>query len=126
MRVLIDMNLSPSLIPILAAAGIESIHWSVVGRPSASDAEIMAYAKENGCVVITHDLDFGDILAATQGEGPSVVQVRADDLRPSVIGPMIVAALRQMTNELSAGALVTLDANRLRVRTLPLPSRQGP
>ena len=37
----------------------------------------MAFAGANGCVVLTHDLDFGAILAATQGRKPSVVQIRA-------------------------------------------------
>jgi predicted nuclease of predicted toxin-antitoxin system len=38
----------------------------------------MAYALANNFVVLTHDLDFGTILAATQGNKPSVVQIRAD------------------------------------------------
>jgi len=42
----------------------------------------MAYASVNGYVVLTHDLDFSAILAATQGEKPSVVQIRADDVSP--------------------------------------------
>ena len=46
----------------------------------------MAYAMANDCIVLTHDLDFSAILAATQGEKPSVVQIRADDVSPSAIG----------------------------------------
>jgi len=32
--------------------------------------------------VFTHDLDFGDILAATGAEAPSVIQVRTEDTTP--------------------------------------------
>ena len=55
------------------------------------------------CVVLTHDLDFGAILAATQGKKPSVVQVRAEDVSPDVIGEQVVTALRQMATELTTG-----------------------
>lgn len=46
----------------------------------------MAYAKANEYIVLTHDLDFSTILAATHGEKPSVVQIRANDVNPGVIG----------------------------------------
>ena len=57
MRILIDMNLSPRWVDVLADAGIESIHWSSVGEATASDSFIMAFAKGAGYVVLTHNLD---------------------------------------------------------------------
>jgi predicted nuclease of predicted toxin-antitoxin system len=71
----------------------------------AADIEIMAYAAKHDYVVLTHDLDFSAILAATQGTKPSVVQIRSDNLSPAVIGEPLIAALQQMTPELAAGAL---------------------
>ena len=123
MKLLVDMNLSPRWINTLAAAGIESAHWSTLGARNALDTEIMAYAAASDYVVLTHDLDFGAILAATQGEKPSVVQIRAEDVSPDVIGASVVSALRQMADELEAGALVTVDPNRTRLRVLPLLRR---
>lgn len=122
MKVLLDMNLSPRWVKVLADAGFESAHWSVLGRKNASDAEIMAYARSHNYVVMTHDLDFGAILAATQGEKPSVVQIRAEDVSPEAIGLPIIAALRQMDEALARGALLTIDPNRTRMRILPLDS----
>ena len=83
----------------------------------------MAFAAANDYVVLTHDLDFGAILAATQGEKPSVVQIRAEDVSPDVIGATVVSALRQMADELELGALVTVDPSRTRLRVLPLLQR---
>ena len=123
MKLLVDMNLSPRWINTLAAAGIESAHWSTLGARNALDTEIMAYAAASDYVVLTHDLDFGAILAATQGEKPSVVQIRAEDVSPDVIGASVVSALRQMADELELGALVTVDPNRTRLRVLPLLRR---
>jgi predicted nuclease of predicted toxin-antitoxin system len=83
----------------------------------------MAFAKANGYVVVTHDLDFSAILAATQGDKPSVVQIRSEDLSPDVIGGPVIDALRQMTLELEEGALLTVDPKRTRLRVLPLLPR---
>lgn len=122
MKLLVDMNLSPRWIGALASAGFEAVHWSTVGATNAPDKSLMAYALLNDFVVLTHDLDFSAILAATQGEKPSVVQLRADDVSPDVIGRQVLIALRQMEAELREGALVTVDPNRARLRVLPLRS----
>lgn len=122
MRLLIDMNLSPRWVDLLTGAGIEAAHWVKIGAHNASDREIMTYAAEHGYVVLTHDLDFSAILAATHGEKPSVVQIRAGSVSPDVIGKQVVTALRQMASELEEGALLTVDPNRTRLRLLPLQS----
>lgn len=123
MKLLVDMNLSPRWVSLLGNAGIEATHWSTLGANNAPDTEIMAYASANDYVVLTHDLDFSAILAATHGKKPSVVQIRADDVNPDVIGSQVIAALRQMTSDLADGALLTIDPNRTRMRLLPLQIR---
>jgi len=75
-------------------------------------------------VVLTHDLDFSAILTATQGRKPSVVQIRAKDVSPDVIGLQVIDALKQMESELEEGALLSVDPNRTRLRVLPLRSRE--
>ncbi|MHB1655781.1 MAG: DUF5615 family PIN-like protein [Burkholderiales bacterium] len=100
------------------------MHWSTLGAINASDSEIMSYAGANGYVVLTHDLDFSAILAANHGDKPSVVQIRAEDVSPEVIGMKVVVALRQMASELEEGALLTVDPNRTRLRLLPLRSKE--
>lgn len=123
MKVLIDMNLSPRWEELLAQEGFEAAHWSTLGTWNAPDTEIMAYARANNYVVLTHDLDFGAILAATHGKKPSVVQIRAEQLSPNVIGKQVVSAFRQMASELDEGALLTVDPERTRLRVLPLQAR---
>lgn len=65
MKLLVDMNLSPRWIPLLTNGGWEAVHWSNVGKGNAPDSEIMAYAAQHDYVVLTHDMDFSAILAAT-------------------------------------------------------------
>jgi predicted nuclease of predicted toxin-antitoxin system len=100
MKLLIDMNLSPRWVDFLAGAGIDALHWSTVGAMNAPDVQIMAYARTHSCVVLTHDLDFSAILAATPGQEPSVIQLRADDSSPESIGRQVLIALRQVQAEL--------------------------
>lgn len=120
MKILIDMNLSPRWTDLFASAGLHALHWSTVGPVNASDREIMVWANANDYIVMTHDLDFSAILAATQGAKPSVVQIRGDDISPDVIGAKVLLSLRQMEAELNAGALISIDAKRTRLRILPL------
>jgi predicted nuclease of predicted toxin-antitoxin system len=82
----------------------------------------MAFAKANGYVVLTFDLDFGAILATTHGEKPSVVQIRSEDVNPDAIGTLVIKALQQMRAELDKGALLTVEPSRTRLRILPLQS----
>jgi predicted nuclease of predicted toxin-antitoxin system len=109
---------------VLNEAGIEAIHWSEVGPATTPDPAIMAYATANGFVILTNDLDFGIALAIADREKPSVAQIRGEDLRPVSIGTHVVPALRQMQVELDAGALLTIDPKRTRLRLLPLRKRE--
>lgn len=120
MKILLDMNLSPKWVPVLASAGFEVIHWSDVGKPDALDSKIMHWAKEHGHVVFTHDLDFGDILAATNADAPSVIQIRTQNLHPDYLGKSVVAALRQFSAQMEQGALIVIDENKVRARILPI------
>lgn len=118
-RLLVDMNLSVEWIAELAGHGYAVVHWSAVGDPRAEDSTIMAWARTNGYAVFTHDLDFGTILALTHASGPSVLQVRGQNVLPEHMGPLVVAAFRQHEAALAAGSLVVVDERKSRVRVLP-------
>jgi predicted nuclease of predicted toxin-antitoxin system len=120
MKLLLDMNLSPRWVSFLRQQGWEALHWSQVGQASATDTEIMVHAAAVGAVVVTHDLDFGAILAVTHGKKPSVIQIRSEDVSPEWIGEQMIAALRHLQRELEAGALVTIERDRTRLRLLPI------
>jgi len=120
MKILIDMNLSPDWVAAFAAQAIESVHWSTIGDPRAEDEHIMDWARTNDYVVFTHDLDFGTILALTQVENPSVVQVRAQNILPSHLANIVIAVLRENEALLEQGALIVVDEGKARVRILPL------
>lgn len=119
MKILVDMNLSPGWVKVLQEAGWEAVHWSTVGDMRAPDEVIMSWARENGHIVFTHDLDFGILLALTRAESPSVIQVRTQDVFPEVLGERLVKILREHESILEKGALVTVDERKARIRILP-------
>jgi predicted nuclease of predicted toxin-antitoxin system len=123
MKILVDMNLSPDWVAVLVGHGFEAAHWSTVGDPRADDLVIMDWARANDHIVFTHDLDFGALLALTQAESPSVIQVRTQDVTPAHLSGMMLAALRNHESQLDAGALIILDEGKSRVRILPLARR---
>lgn len=114
------MNLSPQWTPVLEEAGWEVVHWSEAGDARATDSTIMEYARAQGYIVFTHDLDFGTLLACTGAKGPSVFQVRTHDILPSSIGDLVVRMVKRYESFLARGALVVVDETRARVRILPI------
>jgi len=88
------MNLPTSWVGFLRQEGFEAIHWSEVGDPRASDLAIMTWAHGNGFVIFTPDLDFSALLAASRAAGPSVIQVRTQDVMPAAIGRDVLRVLR--------------------------------
>ena len=120
MKIVVDMNLTPDWVPYLAQRGIDAVHWSTIGDPRASDDVIMAWAWASQHVVFTHDLDFGTILAKTKAGGPSVFQLRSQDVLPEAIGEVVVDLLTRFKDELEKGAIVVADSRRSRIRFLPI------
>ena len=120
MKLLIDMNLSPEWVRVFNQYGIQSEHWLNVGNPKAPDNVILSWAYENGYIVFTHDLDFGAILAVTHAKGPSVIQVRTQNVTPDHLGSIVINTIQKYSSLLEEGALIVLDETRLRARVLPL------
>jgi predicted nuclease of predicted toxin-antitoxin system len=120
MKLLIDMNLSPAWVKELQSQGWQAVHWSSTGAPAAMDRTIMDWAREHGYIVFTHDLDFGAVLAVTRATGPSVIQVRTQDVMSKHLGPLLASILSQHQSVLEKGVLLIVDEAKARVRLLPL------
>jgi predicted nuclease of predicted toxin-antitoxin system len=120
MRIVVDMNLSPTWALVLYDYGFEVQHWSKLGTAEAEDRTIFDHARSHDAVILTQDLDFSAILAQTNLSKPSVVLLRLPDVDPMRTSGLVVAALHTCASALAAGAILTIDENRRRVRLLPL------
>jgi predicted nuclease of predicted toxin-antitoxin system len=116
MKFVIDMNMGPEWIACLAADDHVAVHWSSIGPGDANDDEIMRWARDNDHVVLTADLDFGTRLVMSGESGPSVVQLRLPETLVRRVGAAVVTTIGQTRADLAAGALVTIETDRYRVR----------
>jgi predicted nuclease of predicted toxin-antitoxin system len=110
----------PKLGRALAGRGFEAVHWSTIGAATVPDVEILTWANEHAFVLITNDLDFSAILAASGRASPSVVQIRTQDLLSDVVVSIIAKALDAHREDIERGALLSIDEAGTRVRVLPL------
>lgn len=120
MRLVVDVCMPPELAEQLKASGFDAIYWPEIGDPRAMDDQIVQWCAEQEAVIITHDLDFGDLLAASGASGPSVIIVREQSTDPSDILVLLRNALEQFADELSHGCLISLNATSARTRSLPI------
>ncbi|MFO1460827.1 MAG: DUF5615 family PIN-like protein [Verrucomicrobiota bacterium] len=120
MKILVDMNLSPEWLSVLELAGWQAGHWRDIGSPTAEDANLLAWARRQGFVLLSQDLDFAELLFQTQAGSPSVVLLRLrNELDPSQ-QLRICTLLKGATPALESGALLVIDERRARLRRLPI------
>lgn len=124
MRFLADMGLARSTVAFLRALGHDAVHLREWGLQRLDDDEIVAKAVSEGRVILTHDLDFGRIVAISGALVPSVITFRLQDMRPAQVDRYLAAVLARSTAALEAGALVSVNERAIRVRPLPVEGRQ--
>ena len=120
MKFLANMGISPSTVEWLHSLGYEAIHLYELGFDRWADSDILGKAREEGWIVLTSDLDFGDLLAASRDALPSVVIFRLKDMRPNNVNAHLRSLLEQHTEDLAQGVIVSVTERKLRVRHLPI------
>ena len=77
MNLLIDENLTPSMVQRLAAKGVVAVHVAHIGLPGATDPEVWRYAFEHDQIVVT--INAGDFirLAESVELHPGLIVLRA-------------------------------------------------
>jgi predicted nuclease of predicted toxin-antitoxin system len=120
MKFLVDVNLSQKWLRFLSDAGHEATYWTDVGHEADPDECLMNWARENNAILLTCDLDFGAMLAASGAEKPSVVQLRPWKHRPELLMGRLDLALKAYQRHLEIGVLLTIDLGNSRVHKLPL------
>lgn len=90
---------------------------------AATDSDVLARAEAEGRVVVTLDADFHTLLALSDARQPSVVRIRIEGLKAEACADVIRRALDACSDELTAGAAVSVLPHQIRIRNLPLSSQ---
>ena len=121
MRIVLDANLSPKLVPHLAQAGHDVVHVGDLGMLTATDAAILARCQADGRVLVTADTDFPMLVALSGASGPSIVLLRGvAELPVSRHADLLVSNLPSVAADLERGAVITITPTRIRIRDLPI------
>jgi predicted nuclease of predicted toxin-antitoxin system len=121
-KFLIDNNLSPLLAEGLKAAGHDAVHLRDLGMQAAPDPAVLQRAQVDERVLVSADTDFGGLLSRSRATGPSVLLIRRlAGRRAAEQSAIILANLDQIAEDLTAGAVVVIGDDRIRIRRLPMP-----
>ena len=108
MRFLADMGVSLTTVEALRGANHNAIHLRDEGLIRLPDSEIAAKAVAETRVVLTFDLDFGDILAITRREAPSVIIFRLRNQTPAAVNPRLFRVIAKWRRNSQAGPSFSL------------------
>jgi hypothetical protein len=71
MNFVADAGISPRTVKFLLEQGHDVVHVRDIGMQRANDTEILELARSQDRIVLTFDLDFGDLLALGLKDKPS-------------------------------------------------------
>lgn len=120
MRIVADVHISPLTVQHLNELGHDAVRANAVLPGNAPDHEIVAWAATNERVVITQDLGFAGIVALSGATRPSIVTLRLSDSRVETVNRILETVLPRVEELIVAGAVVTVEDARVRVRQLPV------
>ena len=117
---ILDQGLPQQASAILRANGIDAVHTAEIGASTFEDEEILVLARDQGRAIVTLDDDFHALLAVTGASTPSVIRIRIQGLKAQATAALVQQVLSICVEDIDAGAVVTVQPNRLRSRRLPL------
>ena len=120
MRFLADVGVSMRTVLALRREGHDAMHLREEGLQRLPDDKILEKARREGRIVLTFDLDFGDLLAIGLSDSPSVIVFRLQNETPASVIPKLMSVIGERKEELDSGALVVVEDARYRLRRLPI------
>jgi predicted nuclease of predicted toxin-antitoxin system len=125
MRFLADMGVDVRVVEWLRQHGHDAKHLRDEGLQRSPNGDIFAKAAAENRVVLTFDLDFGEVAALTKGRKASVILFRVHNTRTPHVIDRLARALADCADALEKGAVVVVEESRQRVRLLPIGTSGG-
>ncbi|HBE33296.1 MAG TPA: hypothetical protein DD990_18755 [Cyanobacteria bacterium UBA11368] len=115
-----DMNISPQTVTALQQQGWDIIRVLDVLPATASDVEILNFARQENRVIVTHDLDFSMLVALSGYNQPSLITLRLSSTDLNTVNQKLLEILPQIEQQLQAGSAITIEDTAVRIRQLPI------
>jgi predicted nuclease of predicted toxin-antitoxin system len=118
MRFLADMGVAQRIVEWLRSEGHDTIHLREQGLQRLPNGEIFTKAAQEGRIILTFDLDFGELVALSGRDRVSIILFRLHNTRT----PHVIDRLRKVLQDsgpaLERGAIVVVEESRHRTRRL--------
>jgi predicted nuclease of predicted toxin-antitoxin system len=119
MRFLLDMNLPPAIVGWLRSDGHDAVHVLEAGYGDLPDHEIFARAAEERRILVTFDLDFGEIVGFASQASGSLILLRLRLAHQPNVRERLRVAILEAAAALESGAIVLVEDARIRIRHMP-------
>ena len=113
MRLLLDTCIWGGAVSELAAAGYDIV-WAGNWQRDPGDDEILAIAHDEQRILVTLDKDFGELAVVHERPHRGILRIVGFSARQQASACQ--RALSAHGTELAAGAIVTVEPGRLRIR----------
>lgn len=120
MKFVADMGISPKTVRFLQDLGYQAVHLHQLGLDKLTDSEVLKKTLREESILLTHDLDFGGLLAASGTQLPSVIIFRLRSMRPEQVNVYLHNVITHHSEALDHGAIVTIAEAGVRIRQLPI------
>jgi predicted nuclease of predicted toxin-antitoxin system len=120
MRFLADMGIALRIVEWLRSEGHNVSHLREEGLHCLPNGEIFQKAAAEHRILLTFDLDFGEIIALSGGRTVSVILFRLHNTRTPHVIDRLRAVLKESASALEEGAIIIVEESRHRIRRLPL------
>ena len=120
MRFLADMGVGVRVVQWLREQGHDAIHLRDENLHRSPDEDVFAKALAEDRIVITFDLDFGDLAAFMHDRPARVILFRMTNARTARVIRRLADVLAVSAEALARGAIVIVEDARHRIRRLPL------
>ncbi len=123
MRFLADVGISPLTVEFLNCLGHDALHLYEQRLHRMKDPDILHKARSESRVLLTHDLDFGELMAASGAELPSVIIFRLRRMQPQILNNHLTYLISEFESDIDLGAILSVSERQVRVRHLPIERR---
>lgn len=120
MKFLLDMEISPKTADFLRNLGYDAIHLHDLESDRSTDPAVLQMARNEGRILLMHDLDFGELIAASGANTPSVIIFRLRNMNPRNVNRFLKGIITEHREALEKGAIVSVTEGQVRIRLLPL------
>jgi predicted nuclease of predicted toxin-antitoxin system len=120
LRFLLDMGIAQSVALWLRSMGHDATHLNDEDLYKLPDKLIIEKAIIENRIILTLDMDFGQLMALDKSKQTSIIQFRTSEFTSVNIKNKLDLFFAQFNDQLDDAFIITIEDNRIRYRKLPL------